>query len=53
MLKRIRPFYRTLRQKASPLEGGKTGGSCAIDHNGKGLYTTKMGHGDAIHLTHF
>ena len=28
-------------------------GSCAIDHNGKGLYTTKMGHGDAIHLTHF
>ncbi len=28
-------------------------GSCAIDHNGKGLYTTKKGHGDAIHLTHF
>ena len=28
-------------------------GSCAIDHNGKGLYTTKMGHGDAIHLTYF
>ena len=28
-------------------------GSCAIDHNGKGLYTTEMGHGDAIHLTHF
>ncbi|MEY8685176.1 rhamnogalacturonan lyase [Bacteroides sp. AN502(2024)] len=28
-------------------------GSCAIDHNGKRLYTTKMGHGDAIHLTHF
>ena len=28
-------------------------GSCTIDHNGKGLYTTKMGHGDAIHLTHF
>ncbi|GAB6866097.1 rhamnogalacturonan lyase [Bacteroides acidifaciens] len=28
-------------------------GSCAIDHNGKGLYSTKMGHGDAIHLTHF
>lgn len=28
-------------------------GSCAIDHNGKGLYSTRMGHGDAIHLTHF
>lgn len=28
-------------------------GSCAIDHNGKGLYSTKMGHGDAIHLTQF
>ena len=28
-------------------------GSCAIDHNGKGRYSTKMGHGDAIHLTHF
>lgn len=28
-------------------------GSCAIDNNGKGLYSTKMGHGDAIHLTHF
>lgn len=28
-------------------------GSCAIDHNGKGLYSTQMGHGDAIHLTHF
>ena len=28
-------------------------GSCAIDHDGKGLYSTKMGHGDAIHLTHF
>ena len=28
-------------------------GSCAIDHNGKGLYSTGMGHGDAIHLTHF
>jgi rhamnogalacturonan endolyase len=27
-------------------------GSCAIDHDGKGLYSTKMGHGDAIHLTH-
>lgn len=28
-------------------------GSCAIDHNGKGLYSTNMGHGDAIHLTQF
>ncbi len=28
-------------------------GSCAVDHDGKGLYSTKMGHGDAIHLTHF
>lgn len=28
-------------------------GSCAIDHNGKGLYSTRMGHGDAIHLIHF
>lgn len=28
-------------------------GSCAIDHDGKGLYTTRMGHGDAIHLSHF
>ena len=28
-------------------------GSCAIDHDGKGLYSTKMGHGDARHLTHF
>lgn len=28
-------------------------GSCAIDHNGKGLYNTGMGHGDAIHMTAF
>jgi len=28
-------------------------GSCAIDNNGKGLYSTGMGHGDAIHLTKF
>lgn len=28
-------------------------GSCAIDHDGKGLYSTGMGHGDAIHLTQF
>ena len=28
-------------------------GSCAIDHTGKGLYSTGMGHGDAIHLTQF
>ena len=26
-------------------------GSCAIDHDGKGLYSTRMGHGDAMHLT--
>ena len=28
-------------------------GSCAIDHDGKGLYSTRMGHGDAMHLTRF
>lgn len=28
-------------------------GSCAIDHNGEGLYTTRMGHGDAMHMTQF
>ncbi len=28
-------------------------GSCAINNNGKGLYSTLMGHGDAIHLTQF
>lgn len=28
-------------------------GSCTIDHDGRGLYTTKMGHGDALHLTQF
>ena len=28
-------------------------GSCAIDHNGKGLYSTGLGHGDAMHLTAF
>ena len=28
-------------------------GSCAIDNDGKGLYSTRMGHGDAIHLTAF
>lgn len=26
-----------------------TYGSMAVDHNGEGLYTTRMGHGDAIH----
>lgn len=26
-------------------------GSCAIDHDGTGLYTTGLGHGDAMHLT--
>ena len=28
-------------------------GSCTIDDNGKGLYTTGLGHGDAMHLTQF
>ena len=28
-------------------------GSCAFDHNGKGLYTTGLGHGDALHLGKF
>ena len=28
-------------------------GACAIDHDGKGLYTTGLGHGDALHLTVF
>ena len=28
-------------------------GACVIDNNGKGLYSTRMGHGDAIHLTAF
>lgn len=30
-----------------------TYGSMAVDHDGKGLYNTHMGHGDAIHLTAF
>lgn len=30
-----------------------TYGSCAIDHDGRGLYNTGFGHGDAIHLTAF
>ncbi len=25
-------------------------GACVIDHNGKGLYSTKIRHGDAMHL---
>jgi rhamnogalacturonan endolyase len=25
-------------------------GACTIDHDGKGLYTTGLGHGDALHL---
>jgi rhamnogalacturonan endolyase len=25
-------------------------GSCTIDHDGQGLYTTRLGHGDALHL---
>jgi rhamnogalacturonan endolyase len=28
-------------------------GSCCFDHNGKGLYSTGRGHGDAMHLTAF
>ena len=28
-------------------------GSCTIDNDGKGLYSTEMGHGDAMHLTVF
>ncbi len=28
-------------------------GQCAIDDDGTGLYSTKMGHGDAIHMTVF
>ena len=30
-----------------------TYGSMAIDHDGRGLYNTRMGHGDALHLTAF
>ena len=30
-----------------------TYGSMAVDHDGKGLYNTGMGHGDAIHLMAF
>ncbi|MDD4993303.1 MAG: rhamnogalacturonan lyase [Paludibacter sp.] len=26
-------------------------GACCIDHNGKGLYSTGLGHGDAVHLS--
>lgn len=26
-------------------------GACAIDHDGTGLYTTRLGHGDAMHLS--
>lgn len=28
-------------------------GSCGIDHDGKGMYSTKLGHGDALHLGKF
>lgn len=28
-------------------------GACCIDHDGKGLYTTGRGHGDALHLGKF
>jgi rhamnogalacturonan endolyase len=27
-------------------------GSCAIDHDGTGLYTTGLGHGDSMHIGH-
>lgn len=26
-------------------------GACAIDDNGKGIYSTRLGHGDALHLS--
>lgn len=28
-------------------------GSMCVDHNGKGLYTTGLRHGDAVHVSHF
>ncbi|MBE6853630.1 MAG: carbohydrate-binding protein [Ruminococcus sp.] len=28
-------------------------GSCTIDHDGKGLYSMNLGHGDAIHVSDF
>lgn len=28
-------------------------GSCTIDHDGTGLYSTGLGHGDAVHMTQF
>lgn len=28
-------------------------GSCVINNDGRGLYNTRMGHGDALHLTKF
>ncbi len=28
-------------------------GACTIDHDGKGLYSSKLGHGDAIHVGNF
>lgn len=28
-------------------------GQCTIDHDGKGLYSTGLGHGDALHMTQF
>lgn len=28
-------------------------GACVIDHNGKGLYSTERGHGDAMHVAKF
>lgn len=28
-------------------------GSMTVDHNGKGLYNSRLGHGDALHLTGF
>lgn len=26
-------------------------GACGIDHDGKGMYSTKLGHGDAVHIS--
>lgn len=30
-----------------------TYGACAIDHDGKGLYSTRLGHGDMLHVGKF
>ena len=28
-------------------------GACVIDHDGTGLYSTGLGHGDAMHVSDF